>query len=62
MFKLRSQQELDALLDKVSALGGRKLVDPYYREAAKKPYSFLYISLGPSEPRFLERFVFVLEP
>ena len=27
VFKLRSQQELDALLDEVSALGGRKLVD-----------------------------------
>ena len=32
MFKLRSQQELGALLDEVSALGGRKLVDSYYRE------------------------------
>ena len=27
VFKLRIQQELDALLDEVSALGGRKLVD-----------------------------------
>ena len=40
-FKLRSQQELDALLDEVSALGGRKLVGSHYREATKKPYSFL---------------------
>ena len=61
VFKLRSQQELDALLDEVSALGGRKLVDSYYREATKKPYS-LYIRLGQSEPQFLERFDFVLEP
>jgi len=62
VFKLRSQQELDALLDEVSALGGRKLVDSYYREATKKPYSFLYIRLDQPEPQFLERFDFVLEP
>lgn len=60
VFKLRSQQELDALLDEVSALGGRKLVDSYYREATKKPYSFLYIRLDQPEPQFLERFDFVL--
>ena len=46
---MRSQQELDALLDEVSALGGRKLVDSYYREATKKTYSFLYIRLDQSE-------------
>ena len=62
VFKLRSQQELDALLDEVSALGGRKLVDGCYREATKKPYSFLYIRLDQSEPQFLERFDYVLEP
>ena len=62
VFKLRSQQELDALLDEVSALGGRKLVDSYYREATKKPCLFLYIRLDQSEPQFLERFDFVLEP
>ena len=61
-FKLRSQPELAALLDEVSALGGRKLVDSYYREATKKPYSFLYIRLDQPEPQFLERFDFVLEP
>ena len=60
--KLRSQQELDALLDEVSALGGRKLVDSYYREATKKPYSFLYICLDQSEPQLLQHFDFVLEP
>ena len=62
MFKLRSQQEVDALLDEVSALGGRKLVDSYDREATKKPYSFLYVRLDQSEPQFLERIDFVLEP
>ena len=61
-FKLRSQQELDALLGDVSARGGRKLVDSYYREATKKPYSFLHRRLCQSEPQFLERFDFVLEP
>ena len=52
VFKLRSQQELDALLDEVSALGGRKLVDSYYREATKKPHSFLYIRLDQPQPEF----------
>ena len=60
--KLRSLQELHALLDEVSALRGRKLVDSYYREATKEPCSFLYIRLDQSEPQFLERFDFVLEP
>ena len=62
IFKLRSQQELDALLDEVSALGGRKLVDSFYREATRKPYSFLYIRLDQPQPMFMERFDFVLEP
>ena len=62
VFKLRCQQELDALLDEVSALGGRKLVDSYYREATKKPYSFLHIRLDQSVPQLLERVDFVLEP
>ena len=62
MFRLRSQQELDALLDEVSALGGRKTVESFYREATKKTCSFLYIRLDQSEPQFLERFDFVLEP
>ena len=62
VFRLRSQQELDALLDEVSALGGRKAVESFYLEATKKPYSFLYIRLDQSEPQFLERFDFVLEP
>ena len=62
VFRVRSQQELDALLDEVSALGGRKTVESFYREATKKPYSFLYIRLDQSEPQFLERFDYVLEP
>ena len=49
-------------MNEVSALGGRKLVDFYDREATKKPYWFLYIRLDQSEPQFLERFEFVLEP
>ena len=62
IFKLRSQQELDALLDEVSALGGRQLVTAFYREATRKPYSFLYIRLDQPQPMFMERFDFVLEP
>ena len=61
VFRLRSQQELAALLDEVSALGGRKTVEAFYREATRKPYSFLYIRLDQSEPQFLERFDYVLE-
>jgi len=59
---LRSQQELDALLDEVSALGGRKAVETFYSEATNKPYSFLHIRLDRSVPQFLERFDFALEP
>ena len=54
VFRLRSQQELDALLDEVSALGGRKTVESFYHEATKKSYSFLYIRLDQSEPQFLD--------
>jgi hypothetical protein len=34
----------------------------FYREATRKPYSFLYIRLDQPEPMFMERFDFVLEP
>ena len=49
-------------MGEMSADGGRKLVDSYYREATKKSYLFLYIRLDQSKPQFLERFDFVLEP
>jgi hypothetical protein len=62
VFKLRSQQELDALLDEVSALGGRKLIESFYRVATARPHSYLYIRLDQPQPQFLERFDFVLEP
>ena len=62
VFKLRSQQELDALLDEVSALGGRKFVESCYRVATARPHSFLYIRLDQPQPQFLERFDYVLEP
>ena len=62
VFKLRSQQELDALLDEVSALGGRKLVNGFYRVATKRSYSFLYIRLDQHQPQLLERCDYVLEP
>ena len=62
VFKLRSQQELDALLDEVSALGGRRFVESCYRVATARPHSFLYIRLDQPQPQFLERFDYVLEP
>ena len=63
VFKLRSQQELDALLDEVSALGGRKFVESCYRVATTaRPHSFLYIRVDQPQPQFLERFDYVLEP
>ena len=62
VFRLRSQQELGALLDEASTLGGRKLIDSFYRVATARPHSFLYIRLGQPQPHFLERFDFVLEP
>ena len=62
VFKLRSQQELDALVDEVSALGGRKFVESCYRVATARPHSFLHIRLDQPQPQFLGRFDYVLEP
>ena len=45
VFRLRSQQELDAFAEEVSALVDKKTVMRYYREATEEPFSFLYCRL-----------------
>jgi hypothetical protein len=48
IFKLRSQQELDALLDEVSALGGRKLVDSFYQRSDEETVFLPVHTPGPT--------------
>ena len=45
VFRLRSQQELEAFAEEVSALVDKKTVMRYYREATEEPFSFLYCRL-----------------
>ena len=45
VFRLRSQQELEAFAEEVSALVDKKTVMRFYREATEEPYSFLYCRL-----------------
>ena len=50
VFRLRSQQELEAFAEEVSALVDKKTVRRYYREATEEPYSFLYCRLEAKKP------------
>ena len=64
VFRLRSQQELEAFAEEVSALVDKKTVMRYYREATEEPYSFLYVRLEAKKPEdiFWERFEHRLLP
>ena len=50
VFRLRSQQELEAFAEEVSALIDKKTVMQFYREATEEPYSFLYVRLKAKKP------------
>ena len=50
VFRLRSQMELDAFCEEVSALIDKKTVMRFYREATEEPYSFLYVRLEAKKP------------
>jgi hypothetical protein len=39
---LRSQLELDAFCEEVSALADKKTIYQYYKQATEEPFSFLY--------------------
>lgn len=45
VFRLRSQLDLDAILEELSALVDKKELLEMYREATAEPYSFLYCDL-----------------
>ena len=48
--RLRSQMELDAFCEEVSALIDEKPVMRFYRAATEEPYSFLYVRLEAKRP------------
>ena len=57
VFRLRSQMELDAFCEEVSALADdKKTIYQYYRDATDEPYSFLYVRLDAKRPEFWVRF------
>ena len=50
IFRLRSQMELDAVVEEISALVDRKSVLAMYREATAEPFHFLYVRLEAKRP------------
>ncbi len=58
VFRLRSQLELDAFCEEVSALADKKTIYQYYKQATEEPFSFLYCRLEAkkSEDIFWARF------
>ena len=45
VFRLRNAQDLDAIIEEVSALVDKKTLMDIYNLATEEPYSFLYIKL-----------------
>ena len=58
VFKLRSQADLDAFIDEVSAVADKKSILEMYQTAILEPYSFLYVKLTEKDPNkmFMIRF------
>ena len=50
VFRFRSQQQLEAFAEEVSALVDMKTVMRFYREATEEPYSFLDCRLKAKKP------------
>ena len=48
--RLRSQQELEAFAEELSALVDNKTVTRFYREATEEPFSFVYCRLEAKRP------------
>jgi hypothetical protein len=47
---LRSQLELDAFCEEVSALADKKTIYQYYKQATEEPFSFLFVRLEAKKP------------
>ena len=50
VFKLRSQADLDAFIDEVSAVTDKKTLLEMYHMATHEPFSFLYVKLTAKDP------------
>ena len=50
VFRLRSQMELDAILEEHSAVYGKKTLKAMYNIATNDPYGFLYIKMTAKKP------------
>ena len=46
VYRIRSSQDLDTLINEVSALIDRKTLLNIYKQCTEQPYSFLYIKLS----------------
>ena len=64
MFRLRSQLDLSAVVDELSALYDKKTLLSIYNKATEEPFSFLYVLLTAKkkEDMFFERFEHRLVP
>ena len=45
VFRMRNRKELDAVLDELSGVYPRKVLEQFYEEATAEKHSFLYINL-----------------
>ncbi len=45
VYRLRNQKDLDACLEELSALYGKRTLLKLYQHATEAPYSFLYVKL-----------------
>ena len=45
VYRLRNQEDLDTLIDEVSAVLDKKTLLNIYKQCTAEPYSFLYIKL-----------------
>ena len=59
IFRLRSEQELLAIVEEISAVYPKNVVIGLIRHATAEPYSFLYVDLAARRPelRFEKRLV-----
>ena len=50
IFRLRSEAELQAIVEEISAVYGKDMLIALIRAATEKPYSFLYCDLAAKRP------------
>ena len=57
IFKLRSQAELDAVIEEISAVYPKDVILAMYRRATQEPHSFLYVDMTATPDKmFMLRF------